>query len=109
MKRKPDGTLILNWWRKATHSEIGEPESIEPRNSVNMHTHPSNSYSLFRNNAASNFYRRFYEYEGSNSIDHDFCTSVVNLARIDAWVSVSYYMARKLVEIASGEEGLYIG
>lgn len=88
VKRKPDGTVILNWWRKGTHNEIGEPLSTEPTSSVNMGSPTSNSYSFFRNNAASNFYRRFYEYEGTNSIDHEFCTSIVNLVRIDAWVSV---------------------
>lgn len=94
-RRRPNGSLVVNWWRKGTHSELGRPGSVEDRGHQVDNASFSKSYHLFRNNAAVSTYRKFFEYEGPDAIQHDYCTSIVNIVRLDARMAVMLAHSQK--------------
>ena len=107
VKRTQSGTLVTNWWRRASHSQIGK-EGIEEKDiMLQKNIDPNSVNKLFRNNASQDAFRRFFEYESAKCINHNMYTSVVNLARMDTWMSVMLLHTRNDA-FKTRKGGLYI-
>ncbi len=88
VKRSTDGTLVTNWWRKAMIEDISKEGAYGGTARQQIFNSPHGINKLFMNAPSEKCFRRFFEYETESAIDHDLYTSIVNIARMDAWMTV---------------------
>lgn len=93
-RRSSSGCLQTNWWRTAKHEELRKNASVIEDGEENQR--PLGQNNIFKNKVAIDCFRRFHEYDSTSPIVHNVYTSVVNLVRMDAWMTVCLlYIARE--------------
>ncbi len=109
MKRSNDGTIVTNWWRKARIDEIRKGGEYGVNEDQQIYNSPHGLSKLFQNAPSEKCFRRFFEYDTERAIDHHFYTSIVNIARMDAWMTVVlHHNVKEAFRICRGGSNIHV-